>query len=125
VPVATWGWGVDRKANLHALLPKGVPWVAAKSTSFQRAQEGSTMSDFKPGVYEHYKGGLYRALFLVEHHETRQPMVVYVSLLHGTVNVRPLHQNAVQHDPDGWNALMDVAGSCPPAYTPRFKFLHP
>jgi len=45
----------------------------------------------EPGVYEHYKGGLYRVLF--EAHESsngreRERLIVYVSLKHGSVNVR-------------------------------------
>ncbi len=43
---------------------------------------------FRPGLYLHYKGDKYRGLHLVEHHETRSRFVVYVSLSHGTVNIR-------------------------------------
>lgn len=35
---------------------------------------------FRPGIYRHYKGGLYRALFLARDHETQWPVVVYVPL---------------------------------------------
>ena len=46
-------------------------------------------STFRPGLYEHYKGGLYLALMIVEHHETREPYVVYLSTGHNTINIRP------------------------------------
>lgn len=59
------------------------------------------MNDFKSGVYRHYKGGLYRALFLAQDStnrrdaagSTEEPMVVYVSLSEphqGNVCVRAL-----------------------------------
>jgi len=35
---------------------------------------------FQPGVYKHYRGGLYRALFLACDHETQELVVVYVPL---------------------------------------------
>jgi hypothetical protein len=47
-------------------------------------------AEFKLGLYEHYKGGRYSAIALVTHHETRAPMVLYVSHTYGGVNVRPL-----------------------------------
>ncbi|MDT7922998.1 MAG: DUF1653 domain-containing protein [Thermus sp.] len=31
----------------------------------------------RPGIYRHYKGGLYRVLFLARHSETEEAMVVY------------------------------------------------
>lgn len=40
--------------------------------------------------YQHYKGGLYEIITLAEHSETKEPMVVYKSILFGTVYVRPL-----------------------------------
>ena len=56
--------------------------------------EGAAVSTidelFKPGLYRHYKGGLYTAVCLVTHHETRRPMVLYVSHTYGGTNVRPL-----------------------------------
>ena len=53
------------------------------------------------GIYRHYKGGLYTALGVVFHHESRQPMVVYLSHERGTVSVRPLFGHS--GDPDGWD----------------------
>lgn len=80
------------------------------------------MSDasFKPGLYEHYKGGLYVALGLVTHHHTRKPMVVYVSCKYGTTNVRPLE--GWDRDEDGWTDItVNDAGD----EVPRFKYVGP
>jgi len=35
---------------------------------------------FKPGVYKHFKGELFLALFLAKHSETEEDMVIYVGL---------------------------------------------
>lgn len=40
--------------------------------------------------YLHYKGGLYEVITLATHTETQESMVVYRSLLFGSVHVRPL-----------------------------------
>lgn len=73
---------------------------------------------FLTGVYRHYKGGLYTALMLVTHHETREPMVLYVSHTTGTVTVRPLRPMHVvsvggseRHvDPDAWSDWVEHEG---------------
>lgn len=62
--------------------------------------ESEAAAEFVPGLYRHYKGGLYTALAIVTHHETRRPMVLYVSLHYGAVQVRPLVGWA--GDADGW-----------------------
>jgi hypothetical protein len=46
------------------------------------------MEDFRPGLYRHYKGKLYRALFLATHHENEQQFVVYVPLEYPESGVR-------------------------------------
>lgn len=46
--------------------------------------------EFRPGKYNHYKGGQYTALFLAWDHDTREVQVVYASLKYGSINVRPL-----------------------------------
>ena len=40
--------------------------------------------------YRHYKGGLYVVISLAKHSETNEDMVVYQSILFGSVYVRPL-----------------------------------
>ena len=47
---------------------------------------------WKPGIYRHFKGNLYRLLFVVKHSETLEPMVVYQAL-YGEKGywVRPAH----------------------------------
>lgn len=61
-------------------------------TKVAEAEEGNNanmaLRIFRSGIYKHYKGGLYRVLFLVRHHDSGEPMVVYASLDRGTLNVR-------------------------------------
>lgn len=53
----------------------------------------------EPGrKYRHYKGGLYKVLFLSKHTETQEIFVNYQSLLFGSYHSRPL---------DIWNELGD------------------
>lgn len=99
------------------------------ATGYRAAKENE---GFKPGLYQHYKGGVYVALMLVEHHETRAKMVVYVSTAHGTVNVREYNKMA---DPrvegyqevDAWTDMVRPEGSFrdEPALVPRFKYIGP
>jgi hypothetical protein len=72
---------------------------------------------FRPGLYRHYKGGLYTALALVLHHESKLPMVVYVSHAYGAHRVRPLR--GWPGDPDGWLDEVEVDGQ----RVPRFTFV--
>jgi len=75
------------------------------------------MDNFKPGLYRHYHGGLYTAICLVTHHETRKPMVLYVSHTYGGLNVRPLH--GWLGDVDGWDDLVKVDDQ----HVRRFQFI--
>lgn len=52
------------------------------------AKDLSDPLNFKPGVYRHYKGGMYVALQLVRHHETQALYVVYISMSYGHVHLR-------------------------------------
>ncbi len=46
---------------------------------------------FKPGIYRHFKGDLYEALFIGRHSEARdQEFVVYRSLDKAYIWIRPL-----------------------------------
>ena len=73
------------------------------------------VASFKPGLYQHYKGNAYVALCLVTHHETRLPMVLYISLVYGSTNVRPLI---------GWPGDEDGFIDSPPLLQrPRFHYV--
>ncbi len=66
--------------------------------------------DVRPGLWRHYKGGLYTVLGTVTHHETRKPMVLYISHTYGGANVRPVRgwegdfecDSGCCQDMDGW-----------------------
>ena len=45
-----------------------------------------------PGIYKHYKGGLYEVQSRAKHAETGEIMVVYWNLEHSTTWVRPLKE---------------------------------
>jgi len=48
------------------------------------------MENFKSGIYRHFKGNLYEALFLATDSENLQPIVVYKALYgDGGIWVRP------------------------------------
>lgn len=64
----------------------------------------------KPGVYRHYKGGLYRVLFLARHSETEEELVVYQALYgDGGYWVRPLTL---------WLAPVEGEGGWQPRFEP-------
>lgn len=82
--------------------------------------------EFSTGLYRHYKGGLYTAIALVTHHETRKPMVLYVSHTFGGMNVRPLH--GWEGDLDGWADVVKEASAIDPERFPpkqRFEYIGP
>lgn len=62
----------------------------------------------QPGLYRHYKGGLYTVLHTARHSETEEWLVVYRSEAHGSLWVRPLSM---------WIEQVD---GCP-----RFAFINP
>lgn len=67
--------------------------------------------DFRPGIYRHFKGGLYKALFVARNSEARnEEFVVYQSLEKGLIWVRPLGMFLENVDRDGYKG-------------PRFSFV--
>jgi len=44
------------------------------------------------GKYKHYKGGIYQVITLAECKQTNKPVVVYKSLLFGSIYTRPLDE---------------------------------
>ena len=36
------------------------------------------MTDIEPGIYRHYKGNIYKLLFIAKHTETMEDMCIYV-----------------------------------------------
>jgi len=74
--------------------------------------------EFQPGVYRHYKGGLYHALFLAKQNEVISPnirVVVYISMTTGDVYTRPYS------DPrfDSWTDDVRLAHG----WVPRFGYV--
>ena len=82
------------------------------------------IEQFKPGLYQHYKGGYYVALFIARHHDSGVPVVAYVCCRYGTVSVREWDQS----DQDSWSDRVEpqtgyaVQGT---AGVPRFRFVGP
>lgn len=68
--------------------------------------DSDEVRNFRSGLWKHYKGGLYSVIALVTHHETRRPMVLYVSHTYGGNNVRPLR--GWEGDQDGWLDEVEV-----------------
>lgn len=60
--------------------------------------------EFKPGIYRHYKGGMYTALQIVKHHETGEKFVMYVSHTHGSVHIREWRTPGT----DSWTDFVEV-----------------
>jgi len=90
-------------------------WTAA-ARSIRLAING--LQEFKPGVYEHYKGGRYIAMNLVTHHETKEKFVVYVSLTHGTLRLR-------EWNTPGKDSWCDVVNVPHQQGVLRFKYIGP
>ena len=67
--------------------------------------------EFKKGIYKHYKGNLYELLYVANHSETLEKMVVYKALYgEGEVWVRPAGM---------WHEEVMVNGNT----VPRFQLL--
>ena len=68
------------------------------------------MMELKPGLYRHFKGNLYRLLYVAKHSETLEPMVVYQAL-YGDMDiwVRPASM---------WNEGVERDGYSGPRFFP-------
>ena len=63
-----------------------------------------TMSELRPGLYRHFKGNLYRLLYVAKHSETLEPMVVYQALYgEQGIWVRPAAMWSEQVDRDDYH----------------------
>lgn len=62
------------------------------------------MTELKPGLYRHFKGNLYRLLYVAKHSQTLEPMVVYQAL-YGEMGiwVRPASMWNEHVDRDGYH----------------------
>jgi len=62
------------------------------------------MNEWKPGVYQHFKGNRYELLYVAKHSETLEPMVVYRALYgEGGVWVRPAAMWFEHVEKDGYS----------------------
>ncbi len=64
------------------------------------------MNNFQTGIYQHYKGGKYLVLGVAKHSETKEDLVVYVTLYENDMAsmwVRPLDMFAENVTVDGKN----------------------
>ena len=67
----------------------------------------------KKGIYEHFKGNRYELLYIANHSETLEKMVVYKALYgEGGIWVRPLSM---------WSEEVEYGGKM----VPRFKYIQP
>ena len=68
------------------------------------------MTELNPGLYRHFKGNLYRLLYVAKHSETLEPMVVYQALYGDQgIWVRPAAM---------WNELVERDGYSGPRFYP-------
>jgi len=71
-------------------------------------EEGTRVSELKPGIYQHFKGNRYQLLYVARHSETLEDMVVYRALYgEGGVWVRPASM---------WNEHVDKNGYSGPRF---------
>lgn len=76
-----------------------------------RIQYEEAKETILPGIYQHYKGNYYEALYIARHSETLEPMVVYKALYgDGGIWARPASM---------WNETIEREGQP----VPRFRKL--
>ncbi len=86
------------------------------------------MSDVKPGLYEHYKGGLYRVLFVARMHDSQDEYVVYVPLqrVKGAINPSPPQLRPLNKGDSCWIENVETTQAPSTSFTtPRFKYIGP
>ena len=64
----------------------------------------------KPGIYRHFKGGIYRVIGMARHSEDLSPMVIYQSCKDDSYWVRPASM---------WNETVERDG----VVKPRFQYI--
>lgn len=62
--------------------------LADRISMYEKEHFPLTGEEFIPGRFRHYKGGLYRALFIVTHHDTGERFVAYVPYGHPESGIR-------------------------------------
>lgn len=71
------------------------------------------MTEIRPGIYRHFKGGMYEVIGVARHSETREDMVVYRALYgERGLWVRPAAM---------WNEIVEHDG----VIQPRFAYVEP
>lgn len=76
------------------------------------------------GIYEHYKGGKYRLLFLTERHTHNGDMdAVYVSITTGKVCTRPVFFDSRKED--AWQDIVEWHNGQFEVPQPRFRYVEP
>jgi hypothetical protein len=78
--------------------------------------------DFQPGIYRHWKGGLYRALFLARDSVSQDKsrlLVVYISMTNGEMFARPLYNEESSWSDD---VLLEHENNTA-SWVPRFSFV--
>ena len=62
------------------------------------------MSELRPGLYRHFKGNLYKLLYVAKHSETLEEMVVYQALYgEQGIWVRPASMWSEHVERDGYS----------------------
>ncbi len=74
----------------------------------ENGAESAVAEKIIPGVYQHWKGGLYSVITTAKHTETLEEMVVYRSLKDGKVWIRPASM---------WNDVVNNNGECVRRFT--------